>query len=161
MATRSRTAVLAELFVLASMFVGLGRPQPVAAVGPTISFCFFWASTNIAYSQSPVSLYYWDANSQNWAPVASDRGGWSTTDNNGCGQFGGLTPGFSYAVRAHYLNADYFVDGWTTSIYAQDGSGPVYLGLFDVYWKRFPDGWNQGQMFRAADEAQRPASPES
>jgi hypothetical protein len=159
MAARSRTTVLTLLFVLASIGVGMGKPQPAAAVGPTISFCFFWASTNVPYGQGPVFLYYWDTNARGWAPVAQNSGGWSTTDSTGCSQFEGLTPGFYYAVRAHYLNADYFVDGWTTWIYAQDGGGPNYLGLFDVTFTRATNGWNQGSLWRAGDEAQRPASP--
>jgi hypothetical protein len=159
MATRSRTAVLIVLFVVASVGVGMGKPQPAAAVGPTISFCFFWASSNIPYNQSPVFLYYWDTNALGWAPVAQTNGGWSRTDITGCGQFGSLTPGFSYAVRAHYLTADYFVDGWTTSIYAQDGGGPIYMGIFEVTYTRASSGWNQGSLWQPGDEAQRPANP--
>ncbi len=159
MAARSRTAVFVVLIVLASMTAELGRPRPAAAVGPTISFCFAWASTNVAYSQSPVFLYYWDVPAQNWVSVASNRGGWATTDNTGCSQFGGLTPGYYYAVRAHYLSADFFVDGWTASIYAQDGGGPVYLGLFDVTVTRFSNGWNQGNRLSTIADAERPARP--
>lgn len=159
MAFRARTTVLSLLFVLASMGVAMGQPQPAAAVGPNISFCFFWASSNLPYNQGPVFLYYWDTNAHDWLPVAQNSGGWSRTDSTGCGQFAGLTPGFYYVVRAHYLTADYFVDGWTTWIYAQDGGVAIAMGLFDVTFTRASNGWNQSSLWQTGNEAQRPANP--